>query len=89
MTDLRLIQAARLLGLDRATLTEAAARAAIAAAPAVFGQALFAEAADNDDVTDAAAALDYLETRLRFFGDLVQHPVAVREAFRVLTLAWG
>ena len=82
VTDLRLIQAARLLGLDRATLTEAAATAAIGAEPAVFGQALFAEAAENDDVTSGAAALDYLETRLRFFGDLVTHPEAVREAFR-------
>ena len=77
-----------MLRLDRATLTEAVARAAISAAPDVFGQALFAEAAENDDVTSGPAALDYLETRLRFFGELVPHPEAVREAFRVLTLAW-
>ncbi len=88
VTDLRLIQIARLLGLDRDTLTETAARAAIAAAPAAFATVLFAEAADNDDVTSATAALDYLETRLLFFGELVPHPDSVREAFRVLTLAW-
>ena len=88
--DIRLIHAARMLGLPIATLTPESARDAIAARPADFASALFEEAAGNDDVTSAAAALDYLETRLAFFGDLTGEATAsVRRDFASHLAAWG
>lgn len=48
-----------------------------------FAAALLAEAAANDDVTDAASAFAYLEDRLAFFADVLTPDlaVAIRAAF--------
>lgn len=75
--------------LGQPGIDEAQARAAILAAPDAFAAALFAEAADNDDVVSSAAALEYLETRLSFLGDLIGDAgAAIREAFRRRVAAW-
>ena len=89
-TDIRLVQLARILGLPGETLTADAARAAIAARPADVASAFFHEAADNDDVISVAAALDYLEGRLAFFGDLIPASGAapIRESFRTAVESW-
>ncbi len=88
--DLRTLQVARMLGLG-ATPTDVEAREAIATDPDAFAGALFREAADNDDVTSAEAALDYLETRLSFFGDLIppEARLAIRAAFANRLTSWG
>jgi hypothetical protein len=67
-----------------------AARAAITSSPAVLADALFAEAADSDDVTGIESALDYLEGRLAFLGNLVEPAAAseIRDAFRKRLRAW-
>ncbi len=88
--DMRLVQLARMLAVPLADLTPGSARALIAARPADMADALFREAADSDDVTDTSTALDYLEGRLSFFGELLS-PVAaeaVRAAFRERVRAW-
>jgi hypothetical protein len=84
--DLRLVQLARIL--ESPGIDEAEARAAISGDPTRFAAALLAEAADNDDVTSSAAAMDYLETRLAFFGDLAADAAAVREAFAHRVAGW-
>ena len=85
--DLRLVQLARLL--NRAIESESDAVRAIAHDPATLGAALVDEAAQNDDVVSSAAALDYLDTRLAFFGPLVgDRSNAVREAFAERLEAW-
>ncbi len=83
-----LTQLTRIFGRELATTD--AARAAISAAPAVLADALFAEAADSDDVTSVESALDYLEGRLVFLGPLVEPPAAgeIRDAFRQRLRAW-
>jgi len=88
--DVRLAQVARILHLALPGLAPADAHAAIAARPAEVAAALFAEAADNDDVTSTEAALDYLESRLSEFGDLVPPDAAdrIRAAFRERLKAW-
>ncbi len=88
--DVRLIQLARILALDPATLSHDAARAAISERPADLASAILREAADNDDVTSTAAALDYLESRLAELGDLIdeQAAVAIREGFARRLRAW-
>jgi hypothetical protein len=86
---MRLVQLARMLGLPLATLTPESACAAIASRPGDFAATLFSEAADNDDVTSAPAALDYLGARLAYFGDLVGDAGGdVRRAFASLLEAW-
>jgi hypothetical protein len=67
------------------------ARAAIAGRTRDFANALFAEAADSDDVTGPQAALDYLEGRLLEFGDLLEPATAevVRTVFRERLVAWA
>lgn len=86
--DLRLVQLTRLLG--RPLTTEEAAVAAIRCAPGELAAGLFAEAADNDDVTSVAAARDYLETRLAYFAGLLDTATAesVREGFAQRLRAW-
>lgn len=85
--DLRLVQLARIL--ESPGIDEAEARTAIAGDPAGFAAAIFAEAAENDDVTSSVAAIDYLETRLAFFADVVGGAGdAIREAFRRRAQAW-
>jgi len=89
--DVRLIQVARILGLRPLGLTRDAARDAIAMRAPEMALAFFLEAADSDDVTGAASALDYLEGRIDFFGDLIT-PAAVavmQTAFREKLRSWG
>jgi hypothetical protein len=91
VTDERLVQLARIMGLDRGETTEDTARTAIAADPNRLADELFAEAAASDDVTSEAAALDYLEGRIAFFGDLLDVPVpnTVRTRFAERLEAWS
>ena len=90
MSDLRLRQLARMLSLSPDGLDLPSARAIIAARPADFADALFAEAAQNDDVTSTTAALDYLEARLLDFPGLVGPEIlaGVRAAFAARLVAW-
>ncbi len=90
-SDVRLIQLARMLGLALPGLDRDGARQAIAARPEALGEALFLEAADNDDVVSADAARSYLADRLAFFGDLVspEGAAAVTAAFEARLAAWG
>lgn len=87
--DERTRQLARLLGLPRDADATRAVQAA-AGDPGGLAAALVAEAAENDDVTSAAAAVEYLELRLRFFGELIPPEVAeaVRRRFAELAAAW-
>lgn len=89
--DVRLVQLARMLRLPPDELDRAAAAAAIAARPDDLAAAIFQEAADSDDVISTETALDYLEGRLVFFGDLVPPTAAaeVRRCFRERLRAWG
>lgn len=88
--DVRLIQVARILGLTASELTTGIARAAIAARPGDVASALFAEAADSDDVTGVESGRDYLEGRLAFLGDLIgpAAAAAIRAAFEEHLRAW-
>jgi len=88
--ELLLAQVARLLGLERAGLTAEGARAAIAAEPGELGLALVAEAADSDDVTDAASARAYLAGRLDDLAPLIPSGSgeAVGAAFEAGIAAW-
>jgi hypothetical protein len=90
-TDVRLTQLARILDLPPSSLTPEVARAVISARAEDFADELFVEAANNDDVTSIEAALDYLESRLADFGDLVEPDAAarVRAAFGQRLSAWG
>lgn len=85
-----LAQVARMLAFP-ATPSAEAARAAIAADPGSFASALFAEAADSDDVTGAGSARAYLEARLVELADLMDSStaVAVRASFEQRLAAWG
>lgn len=78
------------MGLDRETISAESARTAIASDPLRFADALFEEAAASDDVTSEAAALNYLEGRLSFFGELLDVPVpnTVRTRFAERLGAW-
>ncbi|MCC6382967.1 MAG: hypothetical protein IT304_10700 [Dehalococcoidia bacterium] len=86
-----LTQAARLLGLAVHPAAEAAIRDAISRDPERFADALFAEAADSDDVTGIESGAVYLEDRLVFFGDLIAPPArqAIHERFRQRSAAWA
>jgi hypothetical protein len=89
--DVRLIQVARILGLRPLGLTHDAARDAIAMRAPEMALAFFLEAADSDDVTGAASALDYLDGRIAFFRDLIAPAAAevIRTAFREKLRSWG
>ena len=84
----RLIQLSRMLATP--IEDDEAARRAITARPGDFASALFAEAADSDDVTSAEAALDYLRARLAEFDGLVTAEAAprVEAAFGERLRAW-
>lgn len=86
--DPRLRQAARLLGLHE--VDAPSARQAFADDPAALALALVAEAAASDDVTSSTSALDYLETRLAYLGDLLDRAtvLAVRAHFREAVAGW-
>lgn len=91
MHDIRLIQLARMLGLDPgAALDDASAASLVRERATALADAIFHEAADSDDVVSAETALDYLEGRLIFFGDLVpaETAAAIRRAFRERLRAW-
>lgn len=83
-----LVQLSRIYGLELSNSDKA--RAAIAGAPAVLAAALFHEAADSDDVAGVASAMDYLDLRLAFLGELVPPDAdhEVRSAFRDHVRAW-
>jgi hypothetical protein len=83
-----LTQLTRIFGREIAS--PEAARTAISASPAVLADALFAEAADSDDVTSIPSALDYLEGRLAFLGNLIEPAAAseIRDAVRTRLRAW-
>ena len=89
-SDVRLVQLARLLGLDRATITARSARDAAASQPTELAASLAGEASANDDITSRGAALDYLESRLSYFDDLFTAATAdrVRAEFGTLVDAW-
>ena len=89
MDDIRLIQLARILRTE--VLNVADARALLRARHLEFAAALFEEAAQNDDVLDAASALGYLDGRLQDFGDLVEADIngRVRIAFSERLAAWA
>lgn len=89
--DIRLIQVARILGLPLSGLTRDAAREAIAMRAPEMALAFFLEAADSDDVTGFDSAVDYLDGRITFFGDLVAPAAAetMRAAFRERLRSWG
>jgi hypothetical protein len=84
----RFVQLKRMLSLPEAPTTAAAARDAIAAAPAAFAAALVAEALASDDVSDGASAIDYIVARLAWFADLVPDPAAVEALARAEVAAW-
>jgi hypothetical protein len=88
--DIRLIQVARILGLQPLGLEHEGARDAITMRAPEVALAFFLEAADSDDVTDVASALDYLEGRISFFGDLIAPDVAevIRTGFREKLQRW-
>ena len=90
MSGVRLIQVARIYGLSRDEITDAKARAAIDDNPHQLAEALFAEAAASDDVISETTALDYLEGRFAFLGDLVneQARAETEQRFRVRLQEW-
>jgi hypothetical protein len=80
-----------MMGLERDQVTENLARTAIASDPIRFADELFLEAVASDDVTSEETALDYLEGRLTFFGDLLDVPVpnTARTRFAERLEAWA
>lgn len=72
--------------LDAARATER-----IADDPTGFAAMLFAEAADNDDVTSVEAALGYFEDRLRYFNGVIERSTAeaLRAEFTRRLASWG
>ncbi len=88
MSDIRLVQLRRLLG--QGLTDDFAARDAVRHAAPLLAEAFFTEAADSDDVTGSESAVEYLEARLAFFGDLLPGPTAqvIRAHFAALVHAW-
>lgn len=86
--DPRLVQLGRILNTPIDSIADA--RAAVSVRPEDVAEALFLEAAASDDVTSAVAALDYLETRLAYLGDIVEPSAAahIRNHFRERISAW-
>lgn len=96
----RLLQIARLAGseafLERfgppqtAEPTIEALRALVEERLDAIAEALVAEAAASDDVTDTASAASYLDDRLRTLGDLLteQQAERLRAAFHEKTASW-
>ena len=86
--DPRLVQLTRLLHTPLES--HAAARAAVSARHDELAAAFVLEAIASDDVTSAASALDYLETRLAYLGDIVGTAAAasIRARFSEAVAAW-
>jgi len=81
--DVRLRQLARMLG--RSAPQPLSADDALPLA-----EAIFEEAANSDDVTDADSAAAYLTARIAFFGDLLPQSVAggIRNNFSERWRSW-
>ena len=74
-----LAQLARLLGNDALrTSTEIEVRAAVSANIERLAAGLVAEAAASDDVSDRQTALDFVESRISFFNDLLEDETRTR-----------
>ena len=80
--DPRLVQLTRILNssLDSASV----AREAVSARPDDVADALVLEASASDDVMSAESAVDYLDGRLSYLGDIVDPAAAerIRARFR-------
>lgn len=89
MSDMRFVQFGRIFGAEPSTETEA--RALVSGDAMRLADALFAEAADSDDVTGAASARAYLEGRLGYFSALVDAAAAerIRVRFEERLASWG
>jgi hypothetical protein len=86
-----LAQLARLLGNHALrTSTSDEVRAAASANIDRLADGLVAEAAASDDVTDRESALEFLESRIRFFNDLFREETRTRlwDAIQVKIDAW-
>lgn len=77
--DPRLAGLARLLGLQSLPAGDDLALL-LASRATDLGAALAAEAAESDDVVDAASAAGYLDLRLNLLGDTI--PAAARQLLR-------
>lgn len=88
VSEQQLIQLRRILRLPALDAAEAPAATREYSGP--LAAAFFAEAADSDDVISREAALDYLESRLSFFGDVISASDAdtIRADFAVRLNAW-
>ncbi len=88
MSDMRFVQFSRIYGVEPSDELEA--RALVSGDAVRLADALFAEAADSDDVTGAASARVYLEGRLGELGALVEPDAAalVRARFEARLRAW-
>ncbi len=90
MTDVRLIQVARIYGLVRDEMTDALAKAAVHENPHRLATAIFEEATASDDVISEETALEYLEGRFSFLGDLVvaEDRTAIKRDFQARLEEW-
>ena len=79
-----------MLALDAMPASDEDAARAIASHPGEFAAALFVEAAASDDVTSAAAAVEYLDDRLASFASIIPGEVRtqLRAEFDRLLLSW-
>jgi hypothetical protein len=89
MSDMRFVQFGRIYGVEPSNEFEA--RALVSGDAVRLADALFAEAADSDDVTGAASARAYLDERLRYLGGLVDRAAVdmVRARFEQRLQSWG
>lgn len=87
----RVTQLARILNREARELADdAGARSAINKNTDTVAEALFQEAADSDDVVSTGTALEYMEGRIAFFGDLIEDDAAsgIRDRFTALVAQW-
>lgn len=89
MSDMRFVQFGRIYGAEPSTELEA--RALVDGDAVRLADALFAEAADSDDVTGAASARAYCEERLAYFAPFVDESAGgrVRARFEARLASWG
>ncbi|MGD9933432.1 MAG: hypothetical protein AB7T37_06910 [Dehalococcoidia bacterium] len=89
VADIRLVQLARLLGLPRNSGRDLVLDAVRQQAD-VLAAAFFVEAANNDDVTSADSAREYLADRLAFFADIIDEATAaeIRDRFAHHLKSW-
>ncbi|MBA4180333.1 MAG: hypothetical protein C0506_07080 [Anaerolinea sp.] len=86
--DPRLVQLARILNTPLESAE--AARVAVSARFEDVAEALVLEAAASDDVTSGQSALEYLEGRLLYLGEILEPAAAarIRDRFRARTASW-